>query len=37
LGESSSVKAFMDEYFKNVKIINDLAGIDRVIYGQVIS
>jgi release factor glutamine methyltransferase len=37
LGESSSVKAFMDEYFKNVNIIKDLAGIDRVIYGQVIN
>ena len=34
IGESENVKAFMKEYFKNVNIIKDLAGIDRVIYGQ---
>ena len=36
MGEAENVKAFMDEYFKNVTIIKDLAGIDRVIYGQVV-
>ncbi len=36
IGESSYVKAFMDEYFEDVKIIKDLAGIDRVIYGKAV-
>ena len=36
-GESEQVKAFMNEYFENVQIIKDLAGIDRVIFGQLIS
>ena len=34
IGEAENVKAFMNEYFKNVDTIKDLAGIDRVIYGQ---
>ena len=36
IGESDSVKAFMSEYFEEVNIIKDLAGIDRVIYGRLI-
>ena len=36
IGESASVKAFMNEYFEDVNIIKDLAGIDRVIYGRLI-
>ena len=36
IGEATSVKAFMNEYFEDVKIIKDLAGIDRVIYGKLI-
>lgn len=36
-GEAEQVKAFMNEYFENVQIIKDLAGIDRVIFGQLIS
>ncbi len=34
IGESEAVKSFMNEYFKNVAVIKDLAGIDRVIWGQ---
>lgn len=34
IGESSAVKAFMQEHFTDVTIIKDLAGIDRVIYGR---
>ena len=37
IGEAESVKAFMKEYFEGVNIIKDLAGIDRVIYGKLIS
>ena len=37
IGESSQVKAYMNEYFENIKIEKDLAGIDRIIYGQLIS
>ena len=36
IGESESVKAFMNEYFEGVNVIKDLAGIDRVIYGKLI-
>ena len=36
IGESTDVMAFMKEYFKNVKVEKDLAGIDRIIYGQMI-
>ena len=36
IGESSAVKAFMNEYFEGVDIIKDLDGIDRVIYGKLI-
>lgn len=32
-GEAESVKAFMNEYFENVKIEKDLSGVDRIIYG----
>ena len=34
IGEAESVKAFMDEYFEEVKIEKDLSGIDRIIYGR---
>lgn len=34
IGEAENVKAFMNEYFENITIIKDLAGIDRVIFGQ---
>lgn len=37
IGESGQVKSFMDEYFEGVKVIKDLAGIDRVIYGRLIA
>ncbi len=37
IGEAQSVKAFMNEYFCDVNIIKDLAGIDRVIYGRLIA
>ena len=37
IGESSYVKAFMDEYFDSVQIFKDLAGIDRVIWGKLIT
>ncbi len=37
IGESESVKSFMKEYFEEVNVIKDLAGIDRVIYGRMIS
>ena len=36
IGESESVRAFMNEYFEEVNVIKDLAGIDRVIYGKLI-
>ena len=36
LGEAGAVKQFMEQKFKNIEIIKDLAGIDRVIYGQII-
>ena len=36
LGESASVKAFMNEYFTNVTVEKDLAGIDRLIYGKLL-
>jgi len=36
IGESCAVQAFMNEYFENVKVIKDLSGIDRVIYGRLI-
>ena len=36
IGEANAVKAFMNEYFKDVSVIKDLDGIDRVIYGQMI-
>lgn len=36
IGESLSVKAFMNEYFENVTIEKDLNGIDRIIYGKLI-
>ena len=34
IGESESVKTFMSEFFIKVRVEKDLAGIDRVIYGQ---
>lgn len=34
IGQSSEVKKFMEKDFKNIEIIKDLAGIDRVILGQ---
>lgn len=37
IGESGAVNAFMKEYFEDVNVIKDLAGIDRVIYGRMIS
>jgi release factor glutamine methyltransferase len=36
-GEADSVKALMSEYFINVNIAKDLAGIDRIIYGQLMA
>ena len=36
IGESQNVKAFMNEYFENISVIKDMAGIDRVIFGQMI-
>lgn len=36
IGEAEAVKAFMKEYFEEVSIIKDFAGIDRVIYGRLI-
>lgn len=36
INESSSVKAFMNEYFENVVIEKDLNGIERIIYGRLI-
>ena len=33
-GESSYVKYFMEKEFKNINVEKDLAGIDRIIYGQ---
>ena len=37
IGEANSVKAFMNEYFTDVQTEKDLAGIDRIIYGKLIS
>lgn len=37
IGEADSVRAFMSEYFTNIVVMKDLAGIDRVIYGQIIT
>lgn len=37
IGESADVISFMREYFDEVTVIKDLAGIDRVIYGRLIS
>lgn len=37
IGESQSVKAFMNEYFTEVQVQKDLAGIDRIIYGKLYS
>ena len=34
IGEWKSVKEIMSERFENITIIKDLAGIERVIYGQ---
>lgn len=34
IGESDSVKLFMEKFFKDIEIIQDLAGIDRVILGR---
>ena len=36
IGESNSVRAFMNEYFEDVKVEKDLNGIDRVIYGKLL-
>ena len=36
IGESDAVKAYMNEYFENVNILKDMAGIDRVIYGRLL-
>ena len=36
IGESKEVCSLMKEYFTNINIEKDLAGIDRVIYGQII-
>ena len=36
IGEADSVKAFMNEYFDDVEVIKDLAGVDRIIYGRCI-
>jgi len=36
IGEAENVKTFMSEYFENVNVIKDLAGIDRVIYGKLL-
>ena len=35
-GEAETVKIFMNEYFENVEVLKDLAGIDRIIYGKLI-
>ena len=37
IGEADSVKAFMDEYFEGVNVEKDLNGIDRIIYGKLIT
>ena len=37
IGESARVKDFMSEYFEEIEVIKDLAGIDRVILGKLIS
>lgn len=34
LGEAEAVKSFMEKEFTNITIEKDLAGIDRIIYGQ---
>ena len=36
IDEADSVKVFMNEYFTDVQVEKDLAGIDRIIYGKVI-
>lgn len=36
INESEEVKNHMAEYFEDIKIEKDLAGIDRIIYGRVI-
>ena len=36
IGEAQAVKSFMNEYFEEVTVIKDLAGIDRVIFGKLI-
>ena len=33
IGESQSVKLMMEKHFQGINVIQDLAGIDRVIYG----
>ena len=34
IGESESVKEFMEKDFTDIAVENDLAGIDRIIYGR---
>ena len=34
--ESKQVKTLMSEYFTNIEIIKDFAGIDRIIFGKLI-
>lgn len=34
IGEAARVEAMMEKKFKNITVLKDLAGIDRVIYGQ---
>ena len=34
IGESEAVKTMMSKDFSNINIEKDLAGIDRIIYGQ---
>ncbi len=36
IGEAGGVKEFMENNFKDIGIIKDMAGIERVIYGRVI-
>ena len=35
MGEAESVKNLMQKEFKDIIVVKDLAGIDRVIYGKV--
>ena len=37
IGEADAVKAYMNEYFEDVKVEKDLEGKDRIIYGRLIN